>query len=283
MIIECCGCFRPKIEEEYQPEKTDKKLELIEKKSTSDSLNGTGEVHAIKPKSNKLDKLNDKLDKSNPLQSIDKEEFLKNSKHEKSESQNEDESLKFANNSTEVNDFAVIKGKSMCINGSNNGELSSCSLLYNWDIKFIKFHMTDIRLSNTMVIEGVAQRFNTMRLVSKDICVKIADNEVHKSYIDIFYDSSLQIKSYVTGDVYMETDSKEDADVIYIFNLNDKIIIKKLIVNNKIKMFELQDKFMSFDEILKGKSNLHGSINDLEKLMNVFSKKHPIVIVNCSC
>ena len=263
MIIECCGCLKPKVEDEYKPEKTEKKV--VENQDIGDISTDS-----------KADKAIDKTMETKIISKVNSEEYNgpKESKaHGKAELKNK--SI----------DVCVVDNKSMYINGSNNGILSDCSLSDNWNMEFVKFDMSNIRFSNTMVIDNVANRFNLMKLIcgAKDAYVTINGNKIFKSYVDFFYDSSLRINADLTGDVFIKTDVDKDIHLIYIFNLNNKIIIKELSVTDKLNMFKLHDNYVSFDDVIRQESSSNLFASNLSELIAAFSEKFHIVIVNCSC
>jgi hypothetical protein len=263
MVIECCGCLKPKVEDEYKPEKTEKKV--MENQDIGDISTDS-----------KADKAIDKTMETKIISKVNGEEY-KGPKEPKIQ-----EKVQLKNDTIDV---CVIDNKFMYINGSNNGILSDCSLSDNWNMEFIKFDMNNIRFSNTMVVENVGHRFNAMKLVcgAKGAYTTINGNKIFKSYIDFFYDSSLRINADLTGDVFIKTDAENDIHLIYIFNLNNKIIIKELSVNDKLNMFKLHDNYVSFDDVIKQESSLELFVSNLSELIDAFSEKFHIVIVNCSC
>ncbi len=271
MVIECC-CLRPKVEDELSPDK----IEKTEKKPVENQFDNISNMS------------NDvvKIDKSKISTEANVDEPQIDVKIELKKNINDIKSKSVNNVIKEVEkDLWIIEGKSMYINGSNNGVLSDCSLSDSWNIEFVKFDINSIRFSNTVVIDNLANRFNAMRLVCRKegAYVRIDDNKINRSYVDFFYDSSLQIKTDVSGDVFIKTDDDKDSSLVYIFNFNNKIIVKGLSLNYKLNMFKLNDNNLSFDNIIQQESFSELFVSNLNELIDVFSEKFNIIIVNCSC
>ena len=264
MIVACC-CFKAKSEMDYVPEQTIKKTIPIDQKSTEDQINNDtenpGNLDALEVEENGLKADNSKNETKSPQKS----------------------SIKKSNKKPSNDGHCVIYGKSICVNGSNNGVLSTCSLSHHWYVDFISFHVSSIRFSNTMVIDNVSEKFHLMKIVSKDkntyVNITKEDNEIHRLSLNIFYDSSVKI-AIDNEDVYAELDGDS---LTFVFALNDKIIVKELATKGRIKIMDLDSDFISFESLIRAESASGSLIDNTGKLFNCISGKSPIVIVDCSC